>query len=89
MNTEERVAKIEAMLSTLATKEDLANLRADINSQLHALTWKVIAACGGLVAATYFVATHAGQSASPPAPVTFSPAQSPAATPAPPQPGKP
>lgn len=42
-----------------ATKADVAALETSIHKELHALTWKLIGVAGALVAAVYFVATHA------------------------------
>lgn len=42
-----------------ATKADIASLETSIHKELHALTWKIIGVAGALVAAVYFVATHA------------------------------
>ena len=50
-----RLAKIEALLPTLATKEDL---HREINAQTWRLVTFVTLVGGGLTAAVYFVATH-------------------------------
>lgn len=51
-----RVAKLEAVVPTLATKEDLLRLEAKMHQELHALTWKLIGACAVLAGAVYFIA---------------------------------
>ena len=71
---EARVTRIEAIIPTLATKEDLAkmdgSLRADLakiageirtemHKEFHAMTWKLLGGASALVAAVYFIATHA------------------------------
>ena len=60
---EARVAKLEAVIPTLATKEDVLSTKADIlrleaklHQELHSLTWKLIGTCAGLVAVVYFLA---------------------------------
>ena len=51
-----RLAKIEALIPTLATKEDL-------HREIHAQTWRLVSFVtligGALTAAVYFIATHA------------------------------
>ncbi len=64
MDLNERVAKLEVVLPTLATKEDLArldgNLRVELHKAIHDQTWKLISWTTGLgtalVAAAYFLA---------------------------------
>lgn len=55
-DTRDRLARIETRLDTVATKEDL-------HRETNAQTWKLVTfVCGfgtALVAATYFLATHA------------------------------
>lgn len=55
----ERVAKLEVILPTLATKEDLAWLDSSMHKAMNTQTWRIIAAAAGLVAAVYFIARHA------------------------------
>jgi hypothetical protein len=63
---EQRIAKLEAIIPTLATKEDLARtegaLRAEIHKSINEQTWKLITWMStialALVSATYFIATH-------------------------------
>lgn len=59
---EARVTKLETIIPTLATKEDLADLRADMHKEFNTQTWKFITwmtgICTALIAATYFIATH-------------------------------
>lgn len=57
---EDAVLKINTQLLSIATKEDVAKLDASIEGKLHAMTWKLIGACGFLAAAVYFIATHTG-----------------------------
>lgn len=52
--------------ATHATKTDISDIKVaisasetSIHKELHALTWKLIGVAGALVAAVYFVATHA------------------------------
>lgn len=44
MDLHERVAKVEAVLPTLATKSDLADLKTDLFKALSDQTWKIIGA---------------------------------------------
>jgi hypothetical protein len=64
---EARVAKLEAVIPTLATKIDMAELRTEIarlevslHKDFNAQTWKFITwmtgICTALIAATYFIA---------------------------------
>lgn len=59
---EARVAKLEAIVPTLATKLDLAELRAEIHKEFTAQTWRIIGAmfsCGALLsAAVFFIARN-------------------------------
>lgn len=59
---EARVAKLEAIVPTLATKEDLLRLEAKMHQEFNSQTWKFVTwmtgVCGLLVASTYFIATH-------------------------------
>ncbi|KAF1042583.1 MAG: hypothetical protein GAK35_02630 [Herbaspirillum frisingense] len=65
-----RVKKLEEEMLTIktdlgiikanyATKADIAAMETSIHKELHNLTWKLIGVAGALVAAVYFVATHA------------------------------
>ena len=67
---EARVQKLEADMLTIktdlgiikanyVTKADLSAMETSIHKELHGLTWKIIGVAGALVAAVYFVATHA------------------------------
>lgn len=64
MDLNERIAKIETVLTALATKEDLARLDGGLRVELHKAiqdqTWKVVTWTTGLgaalVAATFFIA---------------------------------
>lgn len=79
MDISDRVTKIETVLPTLATKEDLVRevggLRTEMHKEIGGLhkemtsqTWRIITWVTGLfmtlgsgmVAATYFIAKHAG-----------------------------
>lgn len=53
-----RVAKLEAVIPTLATKEDLLRLEVKFHQELHGLTWKMIGAQAALVAAVFFIAKY-------------------------------
>lgn len=68
-----RVAKLEAIITTLATKEDflrlelstkseVLRLEAKLHQEMNAQTWKFVTwmtgICTALIAATYFIATH-------------------------------
>ena len=61
-----RLAKLEAVVPTLATKEDLVreigSVRAEIHKEINAQTWRLVTFVTGfgtaLVAATYFVAKY-------------------------------
>ncbi|WP_186263322.1 hypothetical protein [Burkholderia gladioli] len=51
LETRDRLTRIETRLDAVATK-------ADLHEALHALTWKIISACAGLVAVAYFIAKY-------------------------------
>lgn len=57
---EARIAKLEAIIPTLATKLDLADLRTDFHKEINNQTWKIITAMltfgSILTAAVYFIA---------------------------------
>lgn len=59
---ESRVAKLEATVPTLATKVDLADLRAEMHREFNLQTWRIIGAMltfGGLLsAAVFFIARN-------------------------------
>lgn len=63
---EARLAKIETIIPTLATKEDLARaeggIRSDMHKEFNAQTWRIIGAMltfgTALTAATYFIARN-------------------------------
>ena len=63
---EARVAKLEALLPTLATREDMARMEGNVRAELHKAitdqTWRLVtwttALGGGLVAAAYFIAKN-------------------------------
>lgn len=59
---EARLARIEAIIPTLATKADVADLRTDMHKEFNAQTWKFVTwmtgICTALIGATYFIATH-------------------------------
>ncbi|SAL25927.1 hypothetical protein AWB64_02113 [Caballeronia sordidicola] len=48
--------RLDVVLPTLATKEDLQTLRADLHEALNAQTWKIIGSCALLVAVVFFIA---------------------------------
>ena len=61
-----RLAKLEAVIPTLSTKEDLVrevgSVRTEIHKEINAQTWRLVTFVTGfgtaLVAATYFVAKY-------------------------------
>lgn len=59
---EARVAKLEAIVPTLATKIDLADLRAEMHKEFTAQTWRIIGAMltfGALLStAVFFIARN-------------------------------
>jgi len=59
---EARVAKLESVVPTLATKVDLADLRTEMHKEFNAQTWRIIGAMltfGGLLsAAVFFIARN-------------------------------
>jgi len=59
---EARVAKLEAIVPTLATKEDLLRLEVKLHQEINAQTWRIIGAMitfGGLLcAAVFFIARN-------------------------------
>ena len=44
----ERLARVEATLPHLATKEDVAQLRADVQAAVNGLTWRLFLGLGAL-----------------------------------------
>lgn len=60
MDISERVTKIEAILPTLATKEDLARLEGAMHREFTAQTWRFVtftsSVATALVGAVYYVA---------------------------------
>lgn len=59
---EQRVAKLEAIVPTLATKVDLADLRTEMHRDFTAQTWRIVGAMvtyGTLLcAAVFFIARN-------------------------------
>lgn len=55
---EKAVARIDGILPTLATKADLADLRAEVFKAINAQTWKLIASAAGLVAIVFYIARN-------------------------------
>jgi len=66
---EARVTRIETIIQTLATKEDLAKmdggLRSEVSSletrmhkEFHNMTWKLLGGASALVTAVYFIAIN-------------------------------
>lgn len=48
----ERIARIEGQMQHVATKADLAELRAELRAEIHALSWRLIGAVvavGGII----------------------------------------
>ena len=66
---EARLTKIETIIPTLATKEDLVRevggLRSEMHKEFNTQTWKFVTwmtgICTALIAATYFIANHAAK----------------------------
>ena len=58
MELSERVAKIEAVMSTLATKSDISNLRADMHKELHLLSWRLIGFFIAAIGVNYSIARY-------------------------------
>lgn len=66
MDIVERVARIEATMTTLATKEDLVrldgSLRTEMHKELNSQSWRIIGAMitfGSLLAAAiFFISKH-------------------------------
>ena len=62
MELRERVARIEEKLTnvvpTLASREGLEALRADVNKSIGEQTWRIIGAVAALVLAVYFIARN-------------------------------
>jgi len=56
IDTCDRLARIETRLDTFATKEDLKELKAELEKNLHGMTWKLIGSASLLVAIVYFIA---------------------------------
>ncbi len=59
---ENDMAKVKAdlavILSNYATKQDIAELRAEFQKEINALTWKMYGFATVLVAAVYFIARN-------------------------------
>lgn len=56
LETRDRLIKIETRIDSLASKEDLANLRAELHSSLNAQTWRIIGALAIISATIYYMA---------------------------------
>ena len=56
IDTCDRLARIETRLDTFATKEDLKELKAELEKNLHGMTWKLIGSASLLVAIVYYIA---------------------------------
>ena len=50
MDITERVAKIETLLPTLATKSDLSDLRGDMHKEFNLQTWRIVGSTLGIAA---------------------------------------
>jgi len=61
---EARVSKLEAVIATLATREDLARFEAALHREVSAQTWKILSTLIGtstaLVAVTYYLVKNVG-----------------------------
>jgi len=57
---EARVSKLEVLIQSMSTKEDLLRLEVKLHQELNAQTWKFVTwmtgICTALIAATYFIA---------------------------------
>jgi hypothetical protein len=51
-------ANLAVILSNYATKQDIADLRAEFQKEINALTWKMYGFATVLVAAVYFIARN-------------------------------
>ena len=51
-------ADLAVILSNYATKQDIADLRAEFQKEINALTWKMYGFATVLVAAVYFIARN-------------------------------
>ena len=49
--TREDLARFESVVPTLATREDLANLKAVLHSDMNKLTWLIVTLLAGLLPA--------------------------------------
>ena len=49
--TREDLARFESVIPTLATREDLANLKAVLHSDMNKLTWLIVSLLAGLLPA--------------------------------------
>jgi hypothetical protein len=58
LESRDRLIKIETRLEAVATKEDLANLRAELHSSLNSQTWRIIGAVIVLAGAIYYLAKY-------------------------------
>jgi hypothetical protein len=56
LETRDRLIKIETRMDALASKEDLANLRAELHSSLNAQTWRIIGALALISGVIYYMA---------------------------------
>jgi hypothetical protein len=56
LETRDRLIKIETRMDSLASKEDLANLRAELHSSLNAQTWRIIGALALISGVIYYMA---------------------------------
>lgn len=61
----ERIARLEAVIPTLATRSDVAELkievaglRSEVYKAISEQTWKVVGACGLLAAAAFFAGKY-------------------------------
>ena len=52
----DRLVKIETRLNALASKQDLAHLRAELHASLNGQTWRIIGAVTLLTGAVYYLA---------------------------------
>jgi hypothetical protein len=56
LDTRDRLIKIETRMDSLASKEDLANLRAELHSSMNAQTWRIIGALALISGVIYYMA---------------------------------
>ena len=56
LETRDRLVKIETRMNALGSKEDMANLSAELHASLNVQTWRIIGAVTLLTGAVYYLA---------------------------------